>query len=113
DGIRVTTLDWESRKVQVEVQTSADGEVLAEILGRDQVIASQSGTCEKGRCRWEFSLPEAELWSPENPKLYTCRVTFGEDVQEVRFGIRTVACTPEEGFCINGKRVILRGACIH
>ena len=113
DGIRVTTLDWETRKVQVEVQTSADGEVLAEILGRDQVIASQSGTCEKGRCRWEFSLPEAELWSPENPKLYTCRVTFGEDVQEVRFGIRTVACTPEEGFCINGKRVILRGACIH
>ena len=34
-------------------------------------------------------------------------------MQEVRFGIRTVTCTPEEGFCINGKRVILRGACIH
>lgn len=113
DGIRVTTLDWESRKVQVEVQTSADGEILAEILGQDQVIASQGGTCEKGRCRLEFSLPEAELWSPEDPKLYTCRVTFGEDVQEVRFGIRMVTCTPEEGFCINGKRVILRGACIH
>ena len=113
DGIRVTTLDWESRKVQVEVQTSADGEILAEILGQDQVIASQGGTCKKGRCRLEFSLPEAEPWSPEDPKLYTCRVTFGEDVQEVRFGIRTVTCTPEDGFCINGKRVILRGACIH
>ena len=113
DGIRVTTLDWESRKVQVEVQTSADGEILAEILGQDQVIASQGGTCEKGRCRLEFSLPEAELWSPEDPKLYTCRVTFGEDVQEVRFGIRMVTCTLEKGFCINGKRVILRGACIH
>ena len=113
DGIRVTTLDWETRKVQVEVQTSADGEVQAEILGQDQVIASQGGTCEKGRCRLEFSLPDAELWSPEDPKLYTCRVAFGEDVQEVRFGIRTVTCTPEEGFCINGKRVILRGACIH
>src|SRR5699024_5620004 len=42
-----------------------------------------------------------------------CRVTFGEDVREVKFGIRTVECSPDKGFCINGERVILRGACIH
>ncbi len=45
--------------------------------------------------------------------LYTCRVTFGEDIQEETFGIRVVSCTPEEGFCINGKRVLLKGGCIH
>lgn len=61
----------------------------------------------------EFHLPDAVLWEPDHPKLYTCRVTLGEDTQETPFGIRMIECTPEKGFCLNGERVILRGACIH
>ncbi|MDD3417298.1 MAG: glycoside hydrolase family 2 TIM barrel-domain containing protein, partial [Lachnospiraceae bacterium] len=45
--------------------------------------------------------------------LYRCRVIYGEDVEEEKFGIRRISLSPENGFCINGKRVILRGACIH
>ena len=66
-----------------------------------------------GKFSREIALPGANLWSPEAPNLYTCRVTFGEDIQEETFGIRVVSCTPEEGFCINGKRVLLKGGCIH
>ncbi|MFR2604107.1 MAG: glycoside hydrolase family 2 TIM barrel-domain containing protein [Waltera sp.] len=50
---------------------------------------------------------------PEQPQLYLCRVTFGEDQREERFGIREIRCDAQNGFCINGKRIILRGACIH
>lgn len=115
DGIRVTTLDWKTRKLDVTVETSGDGEIRAQILDPETmgIAAEQEGNSDSGRFVWEVSIPEAKLWSPESPKLYICRVTFGEDIQEVRFGIRVVTCTPEEGFCINGRRVILRGACIH
>lgn len=115
DGIRVTTLDWKTRKLNITVETTGAGSVTAQLLDPDgmQVMAEQKGSSDSGKFVWELSLPEGKLWSPESPKLYICRVTFGEDVQETRFGIRTVECTPEEGFCINGRRVILRGACIH
>lgn len=53
------------------------------------------------------------MWSPESPYLYTCRVTFGGDVREEKFGIRLLECDAKGGMRINGKRVILRGACIH
>ena len=33
--------------------------------------------------------------------------------REERFGIREIRCDAQNGFCINGKRIILRGACIH
>lgn len=113
DGIRVTTLDYRSRRIAVSVETEGDGALRFEILDGDHVIAGQNSDSVSGKALWETSLPDADLWSPKTPKLYTCRVTYGEDVREVRFGIRTVECTPEKGFCINGERVILRGACIH
>jgi beta-galactosidase len=40
-------------------------------------------------------------------------VTFREDVQEERFGIRMISLDPKKGLLLNGKRIILRGACIH
>ena len=113
DGIRVTTVDWKTRTLNIAAEIKGEGMVHGEILDQEQVIASQDGNSIGGKFVWELSLPKAELWSPESPRLYTCRITFGEDVQEVRFGIRVVECTPENGFCINGRRIILRGACIH
>lgn len=113
DGIRVTTTDYKTRGITVSVKTEGDGNLRFEILDGDRMIADQDSKSVDGNAIWETSLPEAELWSPKSPKLYTCRVIYGEDVREVRFGIRTVECAPDKGFCINGERVILRGACIH
>lgn len=113
DGIRVTTLDYRSCSIAVSVETAGDGGLSFEILDDNHVIAGQNSVSLSGKASWETTLSDADLWSPKTPKLYTCRVTFGEDVREVKFGIRTVECTPEKGFCINGERVILRGACIH
>lgn len=114
DRIKITTLDYEKRKIRAAVETTAQDRILVEILDGDRVLACEDGlTDENKKYQAELELPEAQLWSPENPKLYTCKVTFGTDVQEVTFGIRTVECTPEKGFCINGERVILNGACIH
>ncbi len=58
------------------------------------------------------------LWSVETPDLYTLRselISDGKilDTEETTFGIRNISFTPQDGFLLNGKKVILRGACIH
>lgn len=110
--IRVTTLDYNTPVIKVEAQTNTKGRVKVQILDGDQELAAVTGLADSVMTE-EIELPKAELWSPENPKLYTCRAAFGDDVQEISFGIRMVECTPEKGFLLNGERVILKGACIH
>ncbi|MDD3796803.1 MAG: glycoside hydrolase family 2 TIM barrel-domain containing protein [Lachnospiraceae bacterium] len=112
EGIRVTTLDYKNPEIQVEASLTGSGKVRAEILDGDTVIYTEEMEADQ-KFSAKISLPGAKLWSPKAPNLYTCRITYGEDVQEETFGIRKVECTPKKGFCINGKRIILRGACIH
>ena len=129
DSVKITTLDYKEPKIRVEAWPNAVGEVKIEILEKsgnkevssvneskkqasDNIIALEILQAD-GKFSREIALPGANLWSPDAPNLYTCRVTFGEDIQEETFGIRVVSCTPEEGFCINGKRVLLKGGCIH
>lgn len=67
----------------------------------------------KCRTAVRIVIPSAKLWNCGTPNLYCCRVTFGEDIVEEQFGIRFLEWNQKAGFAINGKRVILRGACIH
>lgn len=113
DGIRVTALDYVDPGIRVEADTTNPGELEIEILDEDGNVLQTHRTRTDGRYSGELKLPGAKCWSPKHPVLYRCRVSFGEDVQEIRFGIRVITCTPQEEFCINGERIILRGACIH
>ena len=56
-----------------------------------------------------FTIENAELWSPAHPRLYTVRVTVGNEVVEVKTGFRRLEVTPEKKFAINGRRVRIRG----
>ena len=107
NGVKIRTISINPAVVEVSVKTSAPGAVKVEILDGDQVAAT---ACFEGRT--EITLPNAKLWNVDTPNLYTARVTFGEDVTEETFGIRTLTWG-KDGMKINGKRVILRGACIH
>ena len=53
-----------------------------------------------------------ELWSPENPRLYTLRINCGGACLEKRFGVRRLTV---DGFSVllNGKKYYLRGVCEH
>ena len=58
------------------------------------------------------------LWSLETPKLYTAvtEIKDGDktiDRVETIFGIRSIHFDGTEGFMLNGKKVILKGGCIH
>ena len=53
------------------------------------------------------------LWSVDNPYLYTLKLQAGQEQTSERFGIRTVAFDPERGFLLNGEPLKVRGACVH
>ena len=108
NGVKITTLSVNPVKVRADVKTTADGPVTVEILDGEKVLTAESGD---GRS-FEIEIPGARLWSPEEPNLYTCRVRYGDDTAEERFGARTLSWG-KDGLLINGERVILRGACIH
>ncbi len=113
NGIRITTTDYKTGSISVTVKTSQPGTVKVEILDGAKTVASAAGESADGQANFYIKIPSCKLWSTEQPNLYTCRVTFGDDLVEEPFGMRTLAWDPDRGITINGKRVILRGACIH
>ena len=111
EGIKISTVDYQNPRINIEVETTDGGEIKVEILEENRIITSSQGKTD-GKFVCEVEIPDGKLWAPDHPYLYTCRVTYGEDVQEETFGIRMISYN-ENGLCINGERVILRGACIH
>ena len=53
------------------------------------------------------------LWSPEDPYLYHTTIEAEGDVLPVTYGIRTIEYSAEKGFVLNGKPLLLNGACVH
>ena len=108
NGVKIRTLSIAPAAVEVSVKTRGEGPVTVEILDGETLLASAAGPARS----FTLSLPGAKLWSPEHPRLYTCRVRFGEDKAEESFGVRSLSWG-KDGLCLNGERVILRGACVH
>lgn len=109
DGVRITTLA--ENRIKVDTSFVGEGQTEVEILDKDKVIASAEGA----EC--ELTIPNAVMWSAENPYLYRCRVQLikqGQvsDETTVSFGMRLISWG-EEGFMVNGTNTLLRGACIH
>ena len=108
NGVKIDTLSILPAKIRVRVETSVPGDVFVEILDGENTVATACGTGEL-----IIEVPDAKLWNVDTPNLYKARVTFGDDVVPETFGVRTLTWTPDKGIAINGKRVVIRGACIH
>jgi beta-galactosidase len=86
--------------------------------GRSVYQSSQTIAAGKDFVRLdEFRVAAPDLWSPESPHLYRCRVTLrcpaGETRVDERFGIRHFEFVEHGPFKLNGKRVLLRGTQRH
>jgi beta-galactosidase len=88
-----------------------------------QIVASRSaqGTLDpkaEQNLVQEIKIDNPQLWSIENPVLYTLRSSIKQDdrvIDEVTtaFGIRTIIFDPNKGFFLNGKSTKLKGVCLH
>ena len=53
------------------------------------------------------------LWSPDDPYLYHTTIEAEGDILPVTYGIRTIEYSAEKGFLLNGKPLLINGACVH
>lgn len=111
DGVHVTTETIMPACVRVRTDVVGEGEVNVSVWRDGVVVASGSGTDVM------LAIPDAKLWSADEPELYECRAVlkWGRalvDEERVTFGIRNVAWGPE-GLLINGCETLLKGGCIH
>lgn len=65
-----------------------------------------------------FTIEDPILWSPDTPELYTIHCYLMDrnnklDQVSIKHGIRTAEFDPDLGFVLNGKKVFLKGVCIH
>jgi beta-glucuronidase len=75
-------------------------------------LVAETKTDTNGFAQFEFSAPSLALWSPENPVLNDLEISSGEDSLKDRVGFRTIA-TSGTDVLLNGRKVFLRGICIH
>lgn len=87
---------------------------------RGEVVATQKGVyvARGQQYAQSFVVERPDLWSPENPALYTARTVLSVEGREVdtyttRFGIRSLEYIPEKGFFLNGKSEKFKGVCNH
>lgn len=65
-----------------------------------------------------FIVDNPELWSPDSPNLYQAITTLSEsgivrDEYATTFGIRSIEVRPNDGFYLNGEKIIFKGVCNH
>lgn len=114
DGVRVTTVSLDPAVIEAAVTASAAGTLHLEAPG----AAADVQTDEAGYAAVRLRLTGVRPWDCEHPHLYTVRVCYtaadgSQDEVQTEFGLRTIEWGADRGLLLNGRRVILRGACIH
>lgn len=127
-GTYITTPYVSHEKASVKMEMELDGVekgdkigVTTEIISPEgKVVASNNAPfIVQGQNHFQnFLISQPELWSPENPQLYTARTKIEKDGKVVdsydtRFGIRKLEYIPEQGFFLNGKPTKFKGVCNH
>ncbi|HFI0641840.1 TPA: glycoside hydrolase family 2 TIM barrel-domain containing protein [Streptococcus suis] len=114
NGVRIKTLSLNPATIQLSIEASGRGQAIATIYYKDHEVSQHNLELdESGTSSQNIVIDQARLWSAENPNLYKMVVQFEDDCVTEQFGIRLLEWDSEFGLRINGKREILRGACIH
>ena len=122
NGVFVTTpkVSAERAEVKVEVTVSNNAsetrEAKVAVAGQEQIVRLNGG--ESKAVVFNYNIDNPKLWSPDAPNLYKTEVTLSEndkvtDRQMVSYGVRWFTFDAENGFMLNGKKLLLNGACVH
>ena len=121
-GLKVTPKPTDCGGALFEIETWVTGgdenfTVLYSIRDADgKEVAGGCRPCDDTAIR--LFVPNAKLWSPDTPYLYTVTATLqrrNEAYDEVscRSGVRSFRCEPDKGFILNGVPTPLRGVSRH
>lgn len=106
-------IDGATKKEKVDVKT-----VILDPQGRTVATDNSIYHANGQDFTQNFLVNTPDLWSPENPALYTARTTLSVDGKvmdsyDTRFGIRSLEYVPEKGFFLNGEPTKFKGVCNH
>ncbi len=132
NGVFVTTPEVKADKatvnVEVTVENESDNERAATVVihgtqlktSLSEVLPVKVPAHSTKSVTATFTVQNPELWSTDNPYLYKATVELKEmmkdeaiDRQTAKYGIRSFSFDAEKGFVLNGKPVLLNGACVH
>lgn len=112
-----------STKINNKTDNNISGDVMVSFYapdGKEVVSSKQSVSVQAGGCadvEFVLDVPDAQLWSVDNPSLYKAIVSLTtpkeKDDITIPFGIRTLTFDAENGFQLNGKTMKLKGGCLH
>lgn len=127
-GVYITTPEITEEKAVVRVETRIKGAFDRKHVRLETSVCRNGKICVREETAVPFKddpallqyldLPAPERWDIDSPVLYTLvsRVYEEEiltDEVETPFGVREIAYDTEQGFSLNGRKVILQGVCIH
>ena len=122
NGVFITTTEVSANKAQIQVDVTVQNESQADrnatvVVGSAQLmLAVKAG--ESKTVTTTMTVRNPQLWSPERPTLYEAKVELKEagnviDNATAKYGIRTFSFDAENGFMLNGQKVLINGACVH
>ena len=80
-----------------------------EIASHPATVQVEYELSESGPRKRTFTVANPVLWDVDNPHLYTLEL----EGETFRYGIRDCTFTPDDGFILNGRRLQLKGVCLH
>ncbi|AKC88229.1 beta-glucuronidase [Pseudoxanthomonas suwonensis] len=110
---RIALESLEDREVAASVQLDGarGGEKVTLSLPELGIRETAAATAE-GRADFRFRVPDAQLWSPTDPRLYRLEIATTDDTLADRVGLRTIA-TRGKQLLLNGEPLFLRGISVH
>ena len=117
DSLYMKETETEGRwRISISAETAGNGKQPFTCTINDQdghPAGTTEGRCPDGRAEAELIVDSARTWSPEDPYLYTLELHYGTQTVTRRIGLRSVFADPESGLILNGKRIRLKGVCLH
>ena len=122
NGVFVTTPEVSAAKAKMQVEVTvqnksqADRNATVVVGGSQLMVAVKAG--ESKTVSTTLYVNNPRLWSPESPTLYEAKVELKEngttiDNATAKYGIRSFSFDAEKGFVLNGKPLLINGACVH
>ncbi|MDO5761378.1 MAG: beta-galactosidase, partial [Bacteroidales bacterium] len=128
-GLSATTLFLDGHSAYEELSAELEGlekgkeyAVEFKITGEKSIMTFSKQVWGDGQVKIVEKIENVKPWTPESPNIYPLTVSLyrldnGKEVlldsQTKKIGFKTVSCTAEGGFQLNGVTRKLKGVCLH
>ena len=128
-GVAITTPEIADDKALICVRTDIVGALNQDGLTLETTLLDpQSSVCAQNSCalpgiaaltaHQSMDIQTPQRWDVDAPNLYTAHLRLMQhgkliDETRIRFGVREIAYNAQQGFLLNGHKLLMRGVCLH